>query len=120
MLHHAVVIQIEGSSYRLREHAELMPEHARSKASIALPAVAPARRRRWARPSWPSPVAFHSPGAVGLGVADGRARGPSKRAKKSKVAARPTPSAFWVTVRDRLGARSGSPRGPRRGEHPAA
>ena len=26
MLHHAVVVQIEGSSYRLRQHAELMPE----------------------------------------------------------------------------------------------
>jgi len=26
-LHHAVVIQIEGSSYRLRQHADLMPEH---------------------------------------------------------------------------------------------
>jgi len=26
LLHHAVVIQIEGSSYRLREHADLLPE----------------------------------------------------------------------------------------------
>ncbi|RXT43024.1 hypothetical protein B5V01_21105 [Mesorhizobium erdmanii] len=25
LLHHAVVVQIEGSSYRLRQHAELMP-----------------------------------------------------------------------------------------------
>lgn len=33
LLHHAVVVQIEGSSYRLRQHAELMPEHLRSKAS---------------------------------------------------------------------------------------
>jgi hypothetical protein len=32
LLHHAVVIQIEGSSYRLRQHADLMPEHVRSKA----------------------------------------------------------------------------------------
>ncbi len=32
LLHHAVVIQIEGSSYRLRQHADLMPEHLRSKA----------------------------------------------------------------------------------------
>lgn len=31
LLHHAVVVQIEGSSYRLRQHAELMPEHLRSK-----------------------------------------------------------------------------------------
>ncbi|MFC1629567.1 IS21-like element helper ATPase IstB [Gemmatimonadota bacterium] len=27
LLHHAVVIQIDGNSYRLREHAELMPEN---------------------------------------------------------------------------------------------
>jgi len=34
LLHHAVVIQIEGSSYRLRQHADLVPEHLRSKALI--------------------------------------------------------------------------------------
>jgi len=34
LLYHAVVVQIEGSSYRLRQHAELMPEHVRSKAII--------------------------------------------------------------------------------------
>jgi hypothetical protein len=32
LLHHAVGVQIEGSSYRLRRHADLMPEHIRSKA----------------------------------------------------------------------------------------
>ena len=31
LLHHAVVIQIEGSSYRLRQHADLVPEHVRSQ-----------------------------------------------------------------------------------------
>jgi DNA replication protein DnaC len=31
LLHHAVVLQIEGSSYRLREHADLLPEAARFK-----------------------------------------------------------------------------------------
>jgi DNA replication protein DnaC len=48
LLHHAVVIQIEGSSYRLRQHAELMPEHVRSKALITPPdpALAPRRRGR--------------------------------------------------------------------------
>ena len=46
LLHHAVVVQIEGSSYRLRQHAELMPEHVRSKAIIAPPVPAPAPRRR--------------------------------------------------------------------------
>ncbi len=45
LLHHAVVVQIEGSSYRLRQHAHLMPEHLRSKAAITPPAQ-PAPRRR--------------------------------------------------------------------------
>jgi IstB-like ATP binding protein len=34
LLHHAVVFQIEGSSYRLREHADLVPEHIRSNSNI--------------------------------------------------------------------------------------
>jgi DNA replication protein DnaC len=42
LLHHAVVIQIEGSSYRLRQHADLVPEHMRSKATANAP---PAKRR---------------------------------------------------------------------------
>ena len=48
LLHHAVVIQIEGSSYRLRQHADLMPEHLRSKAPInsPFPAAVPRRRGR--------------------------------------------------------------------------
>ncbi len=46
LLHHAVVVQIEGSSYRLRQHAELMPEHLRSKAIITPPTPAPNPRRR--------------------------------------------------------------------------
>ena len=46
LLHHAVVVQIEGSSYRLRQHAELMPEHVRSKAIIAPPTPVPTPRRR--------------------------------------------------------------------------
>jgi hypothetical protein len=37
LLHHAVVIQIEGSSYRLRQHADLMPEHVHYRASINSP-----------------------------------------------------------------------------------
>ena len=31
LLHHAVVVHIEGSSYRLREHADLLPEHLRNR-----------------------------------------------------------------------------------------
>ena len=46
LLHHAVVVQIEGSSYRLRQHAELMPEHVRSKAIITPPTPAPIPCRR--------------------------------------------------------------------------
>ena len=46
LLHHAVVIQIEGSSYRLRQHADLMPEHVRSRASINSPIPAQPPRRR--------------------------------------------------------------------------
>ena len=46
LLHHAVVIQIEGSSYRLRQHADLMPEHLRSKAPISSPFPAAVPRRR--------------------------------------------------------------------------
>jgi DNA replication protein DnaC len=45
LLHHAVVIQLEGSSYRLRQHADLVPEHVRSKALIT-PPPAPKRRGR--------------------------------------------------------------------------
>ena len=34
LLHHAVVIPIEGSSYRLREHANLLPDHLRNRAAL--------------------------------------------------------------------------------------
>jgi IstB-like ATP binding protein len=34
LLHHAIVIQIEGSSYRLRQHADLVPEHIRSNPPV--------------------------------------------------------------------------------------
>jgi DNA replication protein DnaC len=59
LLHHAVVVQIEGSSYRLRQHAELMPEHVRSKAIIAPPTPAPPARRRGRPPrnGYASPTA---------------------------------------------------------------
>ena len=39
-------IQIEGSSYRLRQHTDLMPEHVRSKALINAPFPAQPPRRR--------------------------------------------------------------------------
>ena len=42
LLHHAVVIQIEGSSYRMREHAALVPENVRNGAAFNPP---PPKRR---------------------------------------------------------------------------
>ncbi len=47
LLHHACVIQIEGSSYRLRNHADLIPEHVRATASITPP---PPPKRKRGRP----------------------------------------------------------------------
>jgi DNA replication protein DnaC len=58
LLHHAVVIQIDGASYRLRQHAELLPEHIRSKALITPPTI-PAPRRRGRPPKNRPPTADH-------------------------------------------------------------
>src|SRR3954470_2979199 len=44
LLHHAVVIQIEGASYRLRQHADLIPETLRNPSATASPL--PRRRGR--------------------------------------------------------------------------
>jgi DNA replication protein DnaC len=44
LLHHAVVIQIEGSSYRMREHAALVPENVRG--GVAFNPPPPKRRGR--------------------------------------------------------------------------
>ncbi len=46
LLHHAIVIQIEGASYRLRQHADLIPDNLR----IRPPAPGPASPRRRGRP----------------------------------------------------------------------
>ena len=45
LLHHAVVVQIEGASYRLRGHADLIPEYTRTNAPIT-PPPPPKRRGR--------------------------------------------------------------------------
>lgn len=45
LLHNAVVDQIEGSSYRMRQHADLIPEHVRSSSPLH-PPPAPKRRGR--------------------------------------------------------------------------
>lgn len=57
LLHHAVVIQIEGSSYRLRQHAELMPEHLRSKSTLVPPGQASPPRPRGRPPKIRNPQA---------------------------------------------------------------
>jgi DNA replication protein DnaC len=55
LLHHAVVIHIEGASYRLRQHADLFPEALRLN-GVASPGVEVPRRR--GRPPKPRPIAF--------------------------------------------------------------
>ena len=47
LLHHAVVVHIEGASYRLRQHADLVPE------SLRPPQHADAPRRRGRPPKIP-------------------------------------------------------------------
>jgi len=46
LLHHAVVIQIEGASYRLRQHADLVPEVMRPKPPSSPVGEAPRHRGR--------------------------------------------------------------------------
>ncbi len=50
LLHHAVVIQIEGSSYRLREHADLLPETVRFKPQAIAAHPIPQTLKRRGRP----------------------------------------------------------------------
>jgi len=45
LLHHAVVVQIEGSSYRLRQHADLLPLTPRPGFAATATDPAPSRRR---------------------------------------------------------------------------
>jgi hypothetical protein len=66
LLHHAVVIQIEGSSYRMRQHADLVPDQVRSNSPLN-PPPAPKRRGRPPRqPRW-----GHGP-AIDRGCGSGR------------------------------------------------
>ena len=51
LLHHAVVIQIEGASYRLRQHADLIPENLRLG---PLASQTPPQRRRGRPPKHPT------------------------------------------------------------------
>jgi len=50
LLHHAIVVQIEGSSYRLREHTDLLPEHLRNRPTPHQTTSADPARRRPGRP----------------------------------------------------------------------
>lgn len=50
LLHHAVVIPIEGNSYRLREHASLLPEHLRGRPLMPDASPTPHIKRRPGRP----------------------------------------------------------------------
>lgn len=54
LLHHAVVVQIEGASYRLREHADLVPENVR-RPPHAGPPLGNEPRRRGRPPKLRSP-----------------------------------------------------------------
>ena len=56
LLHHAVVVQIEGASYRLRSHADLIPEHVRANAPITPP---PPPKRRGRPPKSQNGAASH-------------------------------------------------------------
>ena len=58
LLHHAIVVQIEGSSYRLREHADLLPDHLRNRPTSLNPAPVEPARRRPGRPRKSSPDPF--------------------------------------------------------------
>lgn len=56
LLHHAVVVRIEGASYRLRRHADLLPDTAAAR-HIHQPEHAPCRRGRPQRHAAPSSAA---------------------------------------------------------------
>jgi DNA replication protein DnaC len=45
LLHHAIVIQIEGSSYRLRKHADLLPDHIKTHPTFPNPLATEPRKR---------------------------------------------------------------------------
>jgi len=54
LLHHATVVQIEGSSYRLRQHADLVPEAMRTRPMTS--AAPPKRRGRPPKAEVPDPT----------------------------------------------------------------
>nr|WP_269765066.1 ATP-binding protein [Burkholderia ubonensis] len=50
LLQHAIVVQIEGTSHRLREHADLLRDSLRNRPSSLNPVPAEPARRRPGRP----------------------------------------------------------------------
>lgn len=50
LLHHAIVVPIEGNSYRLREHAALIPEHLRNRPALNELRSSVSAKRRPGRP----------------------------------------------------------------------
>ena len=54
LLHHAVVVQIEGSSYRMREHAALLPENIRVNTTVNAPLPKRRGRRQTKHPTDPN------------------------------------------------------------------
>ncbi len=45
LLHHAIVVRIEGASYRLRRHADVLPDTTPSYQAAAIAALKPHRGR---------------------------------------------------------------------------
>ena len=52
LLHHAIVVRIEGASYRLRRHADLLPDSSGTRPTQQ-PDPAPRRRGRPPKPRLP-------------------------------------------------------------------
>jgi DNA replication protein DnaC len=58
LLHHAIVVPIEGNSYRLREHAALIPEHLRHRLPLNETGNTAQAKRRPGRPKKEEPMSM--------------------------------------------------------------
>ena len=77
LLHHAVVVHIEGASYRLRQHADLFPEAMRQNGLTTMPPVEAPRRR--GRPPKQRPTPLNPPFVRPAGGGDKYQGRPSSR-----------------------------------------
>jgi len=79
LLHYAIVIPIEGNSYRLREHAALIPEHLRNRPAFNEMGSPVPKKRRPGRPKRRKPrhcrVDFPLPRVGKFALADMRKLG---------------------------------------------